>query len=276
MHGLWGLQQLGLRFELKGGTSLSKGWRIIDRFSEDIDIRFDPPATLNLKGAKEAHVKARGEFFDALAGKIRIAGLATRRNRAFDDEKARNGGISLQYESRLDALPGLRQEVLLEAGFTRTVPNEPKDFSSWVMDKAREAGLDIIDNRALAVKCFNPEYTFVDKLQTICRYFRQHRERPQSVRPRAFLRHYYDVYKLLGVDRVLSFMKTDDYEAYKDDKIGGADLMEFMAREAFLLSNRDTFDLFDREFEAIGALLIGAKPSFTEVARRIREHADQF
>jgi predicted nucleotidyltransferase component of viral defense system len=36
MHSLYGLQKLGLTFELKGGTSLSKGFKIIDRFSEDI------------------------------------------------------------------------------------------------------------------------------------------------------------------------------------------------------------------------------------------------
>lgn len=38
MHSLHGLQQLDLQFELKGGTSLSKAYKIIDRFSEDIDI----------------------------------------------------------------------------------------------------------------------------------------------------------------------------------------------------------------------------------------------
>jgi predicted nucleotidyltransferase component of viral defense system len=38
MHCLHGLQQLGLTFELKGGTSLSKGFQIINRFSEDIDM----------------------------------------------------------------------------------------------------------------------------------------------------------------------------------------------------------------------------------------------
>lgn len=38
MHVLWGLQNAGLRYELKGGTSLSKGWNIIDRFSEDVDV----------------------------------------------------------------------------------------------------------------------------------------------------------------------------------------------------------------------------------------------
>ena len=37
MHCLYGLQRLGLQFQLKGGTSLSKGHAIIQRFSEDVD-----------------------------------------------------------------------------------------------------------------------------------------------------------------------------------------------------------------------------------------------
>jgi predicted nucleotidyltransferase component of viral defense system len=45
MHSLYGLQQLGMKFELKGGTSLSKGFRIINRFSEDIDIVSNLPRT---------------------------------------------------------------------------------------------------------------------------------------------------------------------------------------------------------------------------------------
>ena len=31
-------QQLAGQFLFKGGTSLSKGWGLIDRFSEDIDL----------------------------------------------------------------------------------------------------------------------------------------------------------------------------------------------------------------------------------------------
>lgn len=49
MHCLWGLQAQGLRFELKGETSLAKGFGIICRFSEDIDIRIEPPAALGIK-----------------------------------------------------------------------------------------------------------------------------------------------------------------------------------------------------------------------------------
>jgi len=35
-------QAAGPRVILKGGTSLSKGWNLIDRFSEDIDLFLDP------------------------------------------------------------------------------------------------------------------------------------------------------------------------------------------------------------------------------------------
>ena len=43
MHVLYGLKKQGFDFELKGGTSLSKGYKIIHRFSEDIDIHIKPP-----------------------------------------------------------------------------------------------------------------------------------------------------------------------------------------------------------------------------------------
>src|ERR1700747_2172256 len=49
MHCLYGLQQLSMIFELKGGTSLSKGFGIIDRFSEDIDIRIEPPTGMTVR-----------------------------------------------------------------------------------------------------------------------------------------------------------------------------------------------------------------------------------
>lgn len=58
MHTLWGLQQQGFEFELKGGTSLSKGFNIIDRFSEDIDIQIHPADSLEIKSGKNHDKKA--------------------------------------------------------------------------------------------------------------------------------------------------------------------------------------------------------------------------
>lgn len=278
MHCLWGLQQLSLAFEMKGGTSLSKGWGIIDRFSEDIDVRFDAPSTLNIKSDKPGHVKARLVFFDNLAAKIKIPGIKVVRNTQYDDEKAQNGGIGLRYESRFEPLPGIKPEVLFEAGFDRTAQNEPRDFSSWVFDRAIKAGLDVMDNHARGVRCYNPEYTFVDKLQTICRRFRQRRDRndPEQDRPRNFLRHYYDLYRLLEVPRVKAFIGTVEYEDYKKVKIKASDAQEFATGEPFKLEDQGTFALFEEEFKHMNTVLLAPAPKFKDLVERLRENAPKF
>jgi predicted nucleotidyltransferase component of viral defense system len=43
-HVLWALHQGGLEIWFKGGTSLSKGFGLIRRFSEDLDLRIEPGA----------------------------------------------------------------------------------------------------------------------------------------------------------------------------------------------------------------------------------------
>ena len=74
MHCLFGLQQAGYDFQLKGGTSLSKGHGLIHRFSEDIDIHICPPGSLELKTGKNhdkpQHIRGRRDYYDALAGEI--------------------------------------------------------------------------------------------------------------------------------------------------------------------------------------------------------------
>jgi len=278
MHCLWGLNQQGHQFEMKGGTSLSKGWGCIDRFSEDIDIRFEPPEGLNIKGERPAHIKARFGFYDKLAAKIKIPGITVTRNPSYDDEKARNGGISLKYGTYFPAVPNLKPEVLLEVGFDTTAPNEPKNFTSWALDRALQVKKgDVIDNRATDVKCFNPEYTFVDKLQTICKRFRQHRDRNEERdRPRQFLRHYYDLYKLLEVERVRKFIGTPKYKAYREEKLRGEDAKEFASRSAFTFPDEKIYRLFEKEFESLNSLLLSSGPTFKQVVARIREHSAAF
>lgn len=277
MHCLWGLQQIGLKFEMKGGTSLSKGWGCIARFSEDIDIRFEPPANLQLKGTKTIDIETRLAFFDALAKKIRIPGVTVDRNRSYDDEKAHNGGIGLQYDSYFSSVPGLKPEVLLEVGFARTAPHEPRDIGSWALERAIEARLKVVENRAWEVPCFNPEYTFVDKLQTICKKFRQYRDRHEERdRPRQFLRHYYDLFMLLELDRVKTFLGTSDYQTYKVEKIRGKDAVEFESRNAFTFREETVRREFEIEYDSMNTLLLSPGPTFNEILERLRKFSPSF
>lgn len=67
MHALWGLKAQGFIFQLKGGTSLSKGFGIIDRFSEDCDIQIEPSANEKVYTGKNhnkaKHIDSRKTFY---------------------------------------------------------------------------------------------------------------------------------------------------------------------------------------------------------------------
>jgi hypothetical protein len=158
MHAVFALKQLGLTFELKGGTSLSKGFGVIHRFSEDIDIRIEPfdglQVDTNPNHEKPQHVESRRRFFDKLRDKIKILGItAVERDMTYDDETLRNGGLRLRYETRFGSIPGLKDGILLEVGFDQTAPNRAVTISSWVVQFAEGKNLQYTDNRALEIPC---------------------------------------------------------------------------------------------------------------------------
>jgi len=98
----------------------------------------------------------------------------------------------------------------LELGFDDVTPNNKKDISSWLYDYAADK-VSIVDNRAKAVACYDPGYTFVEKLQTVSTKFRQQQASKEF--PVNFMRHYYDIYGLLQRPEVQAFIGTADYHA---------------------------------------------------------------
>jgi hypothetical protein len=275
MHCLYGLQTLGLTFELKGGTSLSKGFKIIDRFSEDIDIHIDPPPDRNVKTRKNqdkpAHVKSRKDFYDWLADtKIKITGIDTiERDAAFDSDKLFSGGIRLRYKSYTGRIVDLKDGILLEAGFDTVTPNTAKDISSWMYDYAADK-VHIIDNRAMAVACYDPGYSFVEKLQTIPTKYRQQQKDKQF--PPNFMRHYYDVYNLLDRPEVQVFVGTEDYIAHKDRRFRSLDNKNIAKNEAFILSDPITRKEYADAYVKTSALYYGSKPTFGKILQRIASY----
>lgn len=268
MHCLYGLQQMGLSFELKGGTSLSKGLGVIDRFSEDIDIRIEPPAgqevAVNPNRQRPQHVQSRRDFYVWLAGEIAIDGIATvERDPAFDDERyCRSGGIRLRYDSRIGKLSGIRDGVLLELGFDTVSPNSPYTISSWAYDYAADKA-EIKDNRAVDVACYHPGYTFVEKLQTISTKFRKQQESGNA--PDEVMRHYYDVYRLLEVPEVQNFIGTDDYTAHKMKRFRTGDNPVLAENEAFILSDPAVRANYSEAYERARPLFYRLCPEFGSI-----------
>lgn len=277
MHCLWGLQAQGFQFELKGGTSLSKGFGVIHRFSEDIDIRIEPPDGMDVKTGrnqdKPAHVVSRRAYYDALAARIAIPGFdSVERDTQFDDDKMRSAGIRLIYASRTAALAGVKDGILLELGFDDTAPNRPVTISSWALDLARVRGIKVIDNQAVAVSCYAPTHTFVEKLQTISTKFRRLGE--AQTFPGNFLRHYYDVYCLLGLEEVQAFMRESAYQERKAQRFRSGDEQVIARNPAFVLSDPAQRERFALEYRKTQALYYQGQPDFDALVARIHQHIE--
>lgn len=281
MHVLYGLKAQGFNFELKGGTSLSKAYKIIHRFSEDIDIHISPPPKFgineNPKNNKPNNVKARKEFYDWLAETIKIDGIVSvERDLAFDDpDNYRSGGIRLHYDTKTSAIEGVKEGILLEAGFDTVTPNQRMSISSWAYDKAIDTeSVKIADNRAMDISCYHPGYTFVEKLQTIATKFRQEQE--DGTQKPNYMRQYYDVYCLLEHPQVLEFIGTAEYTEHKEKRFPKKDFeIPIAENEAFLLKGSEVRDSFKKRYESTKALYYNGQPDFDSVLDRIRSFIEK-
>jgi len=277
MHCLYGLSAQGFTFELKGGTSLSKGYGIIHRFSEDIDIRIDPAcAPFEVFSApnqtkKSRHIESRKQFYDWLADTIQIGGITNIvRDHAFDDEKYRSGGVRLHYDTTFDSPSGLKEGILLEVGFDDTQPNMSRTISSWAYDRAQKTDITVMDNRATDVPCYHPGYTFVEKLQTVSTKFRQQQDNGEM--PPNFLRHYYDISQLLEHPDVIAFIGTPEYQARKEHRFRKDDNLVIAENEAFLLSDPETRKQYILAYQATASLYFGEQIPFDAILKKIQRH----
>ncbi len=274
MHCLFGLLDLKFNIELKGGTSLSKGYKVIDRFSEDIDIKIDPPKDMDVKTGpnhdKPNQIQTRIDFFNWLTDKIKIPGIVSvERDTTFDSDKARGIGIRLKYKSHYNPLPKLKEGVLLEVGFDSTTPNQKITISSWAYDKAASIRVPVLDNRAIDVPCYLPQYTFVEKLQAISTKYRQQQGNGEKF-PINFLRHYYDIYRLLELEAVQSFLGTEEYKKHKNDRFREADNKNIATNEAFLLSDEKIRKEYETEYKKSASLYYKGQVPFGEILERIK------
>ena len=280
MHVLYGLKKQGFQFELKGGTSLSKGYKLIHRFSEDIDIHIKPPAELgineNPNNIKENNVQKRKEFYDSLAKQITISGIiSVERDTAFDDLRYyRSGGIRLHYKNVVNKVIGIKDGILLEAGFDNVTPNSSLTISSWAYERAKESKIDLIDNRAIDIACYHPGYTLVEKLQTIATKYRN--EQNSGDKGVNFMRQYYDVYCLLDSVEVQAFIGTPEYNAHKEKRFPKPDLeIPIYKNEAFLLSSKEIRENFKVRYKSTAALYYQGQPEFDELISRIGKYIDK-
>ncbi len=185
----------------KGGTSLSKGWKIIERFSEDIDLYVQP------KDSPEETAERFGVVADAVAA---FPGFSGRRGRR--DKGSSSWIEEFEYRPQSQTLGGINPVVLLEAGIqSADQPCESVTLRSLLGETLDAHNVEPItdDRPGFPMELLHFRRTFVEKLFTIHSRVARAIQRDGKIGRDA--RHYYDLAMLSEKEEVRAMLVDKEY-----------------------------------------------------------------
>ncbi len=193
----------------KGGTSLSKAYSLIERFSEDVDLVIDrkllgyddiKSKTQIKKLRKSSGSFIINEFREELIKQLNSLGVEGKFRINYDshiDDTSDPMSIEIYYESVFDFINNdyIKPRVLLEmSSRSMTEPSEQKEIISFIDDNLR--------NTNFAESFFNvevvmPQRTFLEKIFLLHEEFRKPKDRIRTYR---MSRHLYDIERIANTE----------------------------------------------------------------------------
>ncbi len=269
---------LGRQLMFKGGTSLSKVYHLIERFSEDIDLVLDwrilsgedplagrsrtKQAQLNAMLNERAHQYIGGELLRLVEGALdRVCGCSV----DADDPHV----IGIHYPAAFpDAY--LRPEVRLEIGpLASWLPYEEHRISCY----AAEAFPDVFEQRECTVRVISAERTFWEKATILHHEVYRPEANPQ---PHRYSRHYYDLAKMAQspvkaqaladtglLASVVEFKQRFYPRGWARYDLAQPGTLELVPKDQVLVSVKS-------DYRAMGNIIFGEVPNVDEMLAVIR------
>jgi hypothetical protein len=289
----------GPRLLFKGGTSLSKGYGLIERFSEDIDITvfredIGQPTTVKeletlsgkkrnarLESIKTACQKyIQGPMLEQLSTLLRqtfqTANLNADRARVEADPDDPDGQSLLLWYPTATAEGNayIRRAIKIESGAKSALdPHAPVVVKPYIADD-----LPNLDLAVGNVTTVDPSRTFWDKV-VILHGLRRWWDRRGELRGggQRVSRHYYDVYRLLASET--GRKATDDAEMAEDCVRHARmfftrpdlDLASAISGSFALTPHDGMLAALRRDYEAMSGMVFGPIPTIDAVVAEIAE-----
>lgn len=196
---LYELAKSELPFVFKGGTSLSKAYNLIDRFSEDIDL------SMNRRPTQSERVKSK-ELIIEIAENL---GLVLSNPEEIKSRYDYNKYV-FKYESLFSVIP---LEIIIEASYYQLAyPVDKHVVGSFVGRFCSDRNILLpvpFEAAEVLMNVQSKERTFVDKVFAVCDYKIQNMQDRDS-------RHLYDICKLLReveineeLDKLIDMVRDD-------------------------------------------------------------------
>jgi hypothetical protein len=296
------LEQGGPRLLFKGGTSLSKSYSLISRFSEDIDVtvfRSDLGEDMSLEGLEGLSKKKQSRRLDDIKtacqryinDKLRTeldeiakktmteAGRnPTELRVVLDENEIDKQSLLIHYPSDVEKAGYVQPSIKIESGAKSALdPNEPTRIVPYL-------ATDIADPESLAVAgvtTIKPERTFLDKiliLHGMTYYF----EATGTLRGNGRMsRHYYDVHRLTAGAVGQNACSNAGLIA---DCVRHAKMFFYRKNTGLEDAKRGSFRLLPsaamlnplrRDYEAMATMIFGDVPTFDAVLTSIAQAEDR-
>ena len=270
----------------KGGTSLSKCWHLIERFSEDIDIAVSrdylgfggdlsrTQISDKLRRAACSFVRERMQFDlresllkhgiaqDVFGVMVNITPISTT-----DPET-----IEVEYKSALPESPYIRHCVLIEvSGRSMQQPVKCENVCSFIDQYLPQT---VVAEGAFTIpKVVTPERTFLEKMFLLHEEFNKPK---QEIRTRRMSRHLYDVVSMMkaGIDS----KALNDGELYRSIvehrrqfiNLKGFDYDTLRPETLNIIPSEQVMDLWKKDYEQMRlSMIYGDAPTFEEIMEQI-------
>ena len=276
----------------KGGTSLSKVWKVIRRFSEDIDLAIDP-SVWGFEGdltkrqikrlRKTSSLFVRDELCQSLQKELTEAGLdkwlsvEADPDGEGDDTYPEPRVIHISYKSLFDDdLPYLRSEVKLEVGARSLLEPYMKATVKSIVEEELPVNTTI---RQVAIPTALAEKTFLEKAFLLHELFSSRSPREANHKSR----HLYDLSQMMATDIAERAIADDNlWNAIHHHRelftsMSGVDYTPDIRKRIVLLPPNDALDNWRKDYSDMQAFMIyGEKPTFDELMAKMKDLENRF
>jgi len=278
---LFSIEAFSGRLLFKGGTSLSKIFHAINRFSEDIDLAVDytalgftrgrDPQREGISKTRRAAILAEmlaecqryigGEFLDAL--KIRcqeILGPAETWTLAVSEQDS--NVVRFRYPTGTSSLDYVVPQVLLELGtHAEFVPRDHFTIRAFVGEEFPE----LVADAEVGVVALLAKRTFWEKATILHAEFHRPSEKPL---PGRYSRHYYDVAMLaqgpIRTEALSDMALLAQVVRHKEAFYPSAWARYHLARPGslHLLAPKNRLAALERDYRNMRVMIFGEPPAF--------------
>jgi predicted nucleotidyltransferase component of viral defense system len=270
----------------KGGTSLSKVWNVIQRFSEDIDITvdrklFDLQGDLTVKQIKKLRKQSSLFVKETFCSELQKALEKYDLQHIFTVEPQPDGEgdktypeprkIFIRYKSLFDDIPYLNSEIVLEIGARALFePTAKREITSMISETLNME--TNIENSPINTAV--PEKTFIEKAFLLHEIFTSNGRMLANRKSR----HLYDLEKMMDNNFATTAISDNElwdtirHHREKFTHINGVDYSQDIRPNISPVPPEQVLDDWQQDYETMqNTMIYGNSLTFNELINRIKQ-----